>query len=57
MRKKSFNIVRVLSVILACLCFGGCSSIPLKEGGLEISKDTTLGIGDDIGVGSVTRQF
>ena len=57
MKNISFNVVYVMSVLLVCLCFGGCSSIPLKEGGLEISKDTTLGIGDDIGVGSVTRQF
>ncbi|MFA5143358.1 MAG: hypothetical protein WC522_04225 [Candidatus Omnitrophota bacterium] len=47
---------RAAGILLICACLAGCSSLPLKEGGLEISKDTTVGI-DDIGVGTVTRQF
>ncbi|MFA6320908.1 MAG: hypothetical protein WCY36_03525 [Candidatus Omnitrophota bacterium] len=56
MKKISVNIVRSAVVALVCIWFSGCANIPLKEGGLEISKDTTAGI-DDIGVGRVTRQF
>ena len=46
-------LVVILSVLLS---FSGCANIPLKEGGLEIAKDTTAGI-DDIGVGRLTKQF
>ena len=46
----------LLLVLITGFGLMSCSRIPLKEGGLEIAKDTTAGI-DDIGVGRVTRQF
>ena len=50
------KIVSICSVIFVCIYLASCSHIPLKEGGLEIGKDTTAGI-DNIGVGRVTKQF
>ena len=47
---------KIIFLIFICLALNSCSHIPLKEGGLEIDKNTTAGI-DDIGVGRVTRQF
>ncbi|MDD5436208.1 MAG: hypothetical protein PHX20_01555 [Candidatus Omnitrophica bacterium] len=47
---------RMILLIFICMSLNSCSHFPLKEGGLEIGKDTTAGI-DDIGVGRVTRQF
>lgn len=44
------------AILFICLSANGCANIPLKEGGLEIGKDTVAGV-DDIGVGRVTRQF
>ncbi|MDD5428436.1 MAG: hypothetical protein PHI58_04260 [Candidatus Omnitrophica bacterium] len=56
MRKIAVNIIWVALAVCVCIYFAGCSGLPLKEGGLEISKDTTAGI-DDLGVGRLTRQF
>ena len=56
MKRFIIKIVSACSVMFACIYLNSCSHIPLKEGGLEIDKDTTAGV-DDIGVGRVTRQF
>ena len=50
------NMIRVAVVILVIFSLCGCESIPLKEGGLAVGKNTTATI-DDIGVGRVTNQF
>ncbi len=50
------KIFQAVSIAFVFACLIGCSHVPLKEGGLEIGKDTTAGI-DDIGVGRVTKQF
>lgn len=56
MARPSSAIFLAIFAISVCVILTGCANLPLKEGGLEISKDTTAGI-DDIGVGRVTRQF
>ncbi len=56
MKKYTGGLFIITAVIFISFCISGCQSMPLKEGGLEISKDTLAGI-DDIGVGRVTRQF
>jgi hypothetical protein len=56
MRNSTAAIFLTVLILLIVFSFTGCSNIPLKEGGLEIGKDTTAGI-DDIGVGRVTKQF
>jgi hypothetical protein len=52
--------VKPFYAALACICviilIGGCSSLPLREGGLAVDKDTIVGI-EDLGVASVTKGF
>ncbi|MDP2913412.1 MAG: hypothetical protein Q8N91_05330 [Candidatus Omnitrophota bacterium] len=50
------EIIIMALIVLICVLLGGCADIPLKEGGLEITKDTIAGI-EDLGVASITKQF
>ena len=49
-------MIRIAVVVLVIFSLCGCESIPLKEGGLAVGKNTIATI-DDIGVGRVTNQF
>lgn len=46
----------VFAVLFICMAMAGCADLPLKEGGLAVGKNTTVGV-DDVGVGRVTSQF
>lgn len=52
--------MRLTNVILGCICaiifMTGCARIPLTQGGIAMTKDTTVGI-QDLGVASVTKGF
>jgi hypothetical protein len=48
-------MIRVIMIGIALL-LAGCSNLPVKDGGVEIGKDTTAGI-DDFGVGRIDRKF
>ena len=56
MKSLISKMALALYVMFICVYIAGCASMPLKENGLAIGKDTTAGI-DDIGVGRVTKQF
>jgi hypothetical protein len=45
-----------LCVVIAVSLLAGCADIPIKNGGLVIAKDTTVGI-EDIGAARVTQGF
>lgn len=47
---------RLCGIILLTLIISGCDSIPIKDGGLAVGKNTTAGI-EDIGVGKLTSKF
>jgi hypothetical protein len=50
------HIARIAFCISVLAFIGGCSSIPLTEGGIAVGKDTTIGI-EDVGIASVTKGF
>jgi hypothetical protein len=47
---------KILAFVCVLIFIGGCASMRLKEGGLDVGKDTTVGI-EDVGVASVTKGF
>ena len=53
---KGYSMIRLVLVIGIMLAIAGCSSIPLRNGELVISKNTTATI-DDLGVARVNNQF
>lgn len=46
----------IFTAMLAVFLLSGCAEIPLKDGELVVSKDTTAGI-DDIGVAHLSNKF
>ncbi|MCX5680208.1 MAG: hypothetical protein NTZ95_06115 [Candidatus Omnitrophica bacterium] len=49
--------MRILfAALIAALLISGCAEVPLKDGELVVSKDTTAGL-DDIGVAHLSNKF
>jgi hypothetical protein len=49
-------MAKIFSLLLVLVFLSGCAGMRLKEGGLDVGKDTTVGI-EDLGVASVKKGF